>query len=124
MFGPPRNIDCLLSFRFMNNPPDDGESIDQLSSFKRGMDPHFSSGVYNKAFHDLTNKNGWDVKKAFSVFVRANRMYWTAKSTMNEGACGVLSAAKDLKLSEDDVKAAFAGVGVTCKTKGVVAPKV
>ena len=47
-------------------------------------------------------------------------MYWSAKRTMNEGACGVISAAKDLELSQDDVKAAFKGVGVGCKKTGVV----
>ena len=104
----------------MNNPPADGDSIDNLSSFKKGMDPHYSSGVYNKAFHDLTTKSGWNIKKAFRVFSTANRMYWSAKSTMNEGACGVISAAKDLKLSQDDVKAALKGVGVECKKKGVI----
>ena len=51
------------------------------------------SGVYNKAFYLLATKAGWNTQKAFQVFARANRDYWTASSTFNQGACGVETAA-------------------------------
>jgi vibriolysin len=106
------------SLRYMNNPPLDGKSIDDASKFTRGMNVHFSSGVYNKAFYLLATKPGWDTKKAFQVFARANDLYWTASSTFNQGACGVETAATDLGFAKADITAAFSAVGVACATSG------
>ena len=98
----------------MNNPPQDGSSIDHASNFTSSMDVHYSSGVYNKAFYLLATKAGWDTKKAFQVFARANDLYWTASSTFNQGACGVETATTDLGFTKADVTAAFTSVGVSC----------
>ena len=98
----------------MANPPQDGSSIDNASNYTSGMDVHYSSGVYNKAFYLLATKAGWDTQKAFQVFARANRCYWTPSSTFNQGACGVETAATDLGFTKADVTAAFTSVGVTC----------
>ena len=102
------------ALRYMNNPPLDGSSIDNASQFTSGMDVHYSSGVYNKAFYLLATKPGWGTVKAFQVFARANRDYWTASSTFNQGACGVQTAATDLGFTVADVTAAFTSVGVSC----------
>ena len=59
-------------------------------------------------------KAGWNTQKAFQVFARANRDYWTASSTFNQGACGVQTAATDLGFTVADVTAAFTSVGVSC----------
>nr|WP_297099727.1 M4 family metallopeptidase [Thermomonas sp.] len=80
------------ALRYMNNPPLDGSSIDNAANFTSSMDVHYSSGVYNKAFYLLATKTGWNTQKAFQVFARANRDYWTASSTFNQGACGVQTA--------------------------------
>ncbi|HWS79113.1 MAG TPA: M4 family metallopeptidase, partial [Thermomonas sp.] len=80
------------ALRYMNNPPQDGSSIDNAANFTSSMDVHYSSGVYNKAFYLLATKAGWNTQKAFQVFARANRDYWTASSTFNQGACGVQTA--------------------------------
>jgi len=104
------------SLRYMNNPPQDGKSIDNAANFTSSMDVHYSSGVYNKAFYLLATKAGWDTKKAFQVFARANDLYWTSSSTFNQGACGVETAATDLGYTKADVTAAFTSVGVSCAT--------
>ena len=106
------------ALRYMNNPRNDGSSIDNASQYTNGMDVHYSSGVYNKAFYLLATKTGWNTVKAFQVFARANRDYWTASSTFNQGACGVQTAATDLGFAVADVTAAFTSVGVSCAGTG------
>ena len=104
------------ALRYMANPPQDGSSIGHASNYTSGMDVHYSSGVYNKAFYLLATKAGWNTQKAFQVFARANRDYWTSSSTFNQGACGVETAATDLGFTKADVTAAFTSVGVSCGT--------
>lgn len=106
------------ALRYMCNPPQDGGSIDNAANYNSGLDVHYSSGVYNKSFCLLAKTSGWDVKKAFQVYALANKVYWTATSTFNSGACGVESAATDLGYDKNAVIAAFNGVGVTCPGSG------
>ncbi|WP_051247313.1 M4 family metallopeptidase [Thermomonas fusca] len=106
------------ALRYMDDPTRDGRSIGHASNYTSGMDVHYSSGVYNKAFYLLSNKPGWGVVKAFQTFARANRDYWTSSSTFNQGACGVETAATDLGFSKADVTAAFSSVGVACAGGG------
>ncbi|KGI77858.1 M4 family metallopeptidase [Oleiagrimonas soli] len=103
------------ALRYMCNPTQDGASIDNAADYYSGLDVHYSSGVYNKAFCDLAQTNGWNTKMAFEVFKRANQLYWTSTATFNSGACGVENAADDYGYSRSDVTAAFAGVGVSCQ---------
>ncbi|MBC3881412.1 M4 family metallopeptidase [Undibacterium sp. LX40W] len=102
------------ALRYMYNPPLDGASIDNASKYTSSLDVHYSSGVYNKAFYLLATKAGWNTRKAFEVMADANRLYWTASSTFNAGACGVEKAAAARGYTVADVTAAFAGVGVSC----------
>jgi pseudolysin/vibriolysin len=102
------------ALRYMYNPPLDGHSIDNASKFTSTLDVHYSSGVYNKAFYLLATKSGWNTQKAFQVMADANRLYWTASSTFNQGACGVENAAINRGYVKADVTAAFAAVGVSC----------
>jgi Zn-dependent metalloprotease len=101
--------------RYMNDPPKDGKSIGNAKDMTPSLDVHYSSGVYNKAFYLLAIKPEWGTKKAFDVFVLANRSYWTPKTTFKSGACGVEKAAQDLNYNVADVTSAFAGVGVACE---------
>lgn len=103
------------ALRYMDDPTKDGRSIGHASDYTSGMDVHYSSGVYNKAFYLLAKKNGWNTQKAFDVFVLANQAYWSATSTYNQGACGVEAAASDYGYSVADVTAAFSSVGVSCQ---------
>lgn len=103
------------ALRYMDDPTKDGISIDHVKKFvsgSNGTDVHHSSGIFNKAFYLLATTKGWDTRKAFDVFVKANQNYWTATSTFAAGAKGVLEAAEDLGYPTEDVKAAFAPVGI------------
>ena len=100
------------SLRYFEDPTRDGSSIGHASDYYDGIDVHHSSGVYNRAFYLLANTGGWNTRKAFEVFVLANRLYWGANTTYDQGACGVTRAATDLGYSLTDVAAAFNTVGV------------
>lgn len=102
------------ALRYMANPPLDGQSIGHASNYYNGLDVHYSSGVYNKAFYTLATKPGWNTPRAFQVFARANDLYWSPSTDFNQGACGVQTAAQDYGFSVSDVVSAFAAVGVSC----------
>ncbi len=57
----------------MADPPLDGVSIRDAGDYCPGINVHFSSGVFNKAFYLLVNTPDWDIWMAFHVFVMANR---------------------------------------------------
>ena len=102
------------AMRYMDQPGNDGQSIDHASRYSDSLDVHYSSGVYNKAFFVLAKTSGWSTKKAFQVFARANQLYWTSSSTFDQGACGVETAARDLGYGTGEVTGAFSSVGVSC----------
>ena len=99
------------ALRYFDDPTRDGVSIGHVDDYTGGMDVHYSSGVFNKAFYQLANTTGWDTRKAFDVFVLANQSYWGMSTNFDQGACGVKLAAADLSYSEADVVAAFDVVG-------------
>jgi len=101
------------ALRYMSNPPQDGISIDHQSSYVPGMDVHYSSGVYNKAFYNLATTPGWDTLKAFKVYATANMLYWTASTNWDVAGNGVMDAACDLGYNTNAVKASLAAVGIT-----------
>jgi vibriolysin len=101
--------------RYMDDPTKDGRSIGHASDYTSGMDVHYSSGVYNKAFYLLATTNGWNTRTAFEVMARANQLYWSATATFNSAACGVEQAAADLGKNVADVTNALAAVGVSCQ---------
>jgi vibriolysin len=105
--------------RDMCNPGQDGGSIDNVVLYREGMDPHYSSGVYNKVFCVLAKSTNWDPKTAFQVFALANKNYWTANSTFQTGAEGTVAAAAALGFSVQDVVAAFRTVGLTVQVPNV-----
>jgi pseudolysin len=94
----------IKALRYMDWPSKDGRSIDYADHYRKGMDVHYSSGVYNRLFYLLASSPQWNTNKAFDVMIKANMDYWTPKSTFDEGACGVIYAAEDLDLSVRDVK--------------------
>jgi len=72
--------------------------------------------VYNKAFYNLATTVGWDTKKAFIVYAKANQHYWSANTNWDEAGNGVMDAACDLGYSTDEVKASLAAVGINSNT--------
>jgi PKD repeat protein len=100
------------ALRYMDDPPKDGKSIDSANDYYSGMDVHYSSGVFNKAFYVLATTTGWDTKKAFAVFVKANQDYWEPSTNFIEGAEGVRDAAVSLGYSASAVVDAFEVVDI------------
>ena len=100
------------ALRYMETPSRDGSSIDHADDYYDGLNVHYSSGVYNRAFYLLANSNGWNTKTAFQAFALANQLYWGVNTTYDEGACGVMKAAEDYGFNTTDVSAAFTTVGV------------
>lgn len=107
----------MAALRDMCTPSNDGYSIDDASEYYDGLDVHYSSGVYNRAFCTLARTSGWDTRKAFEVFHDANALYWSPSETFDSGACGVEQAAVDRGYAAGDVSAAFAVVGVACDSE-------
>lgn len=101
------------ALRYLYDPPADGISIDHVDDYYSGMNVHYSSGVYNKAFWVLATTTGWNTRTAFDVFTKANMDYWGASTTFQQGAEGVRDAALDYGYDCGDVAAAFAVVGIT-----------
>ncbi|HVT62640.1 MAG TPA: M4 family metallopeptidase, partial [Legionellaceae bacterium] len=84
------------ALRFLRQPSRDGYSIDRADQYRKDMDVHHSSGVYNRLFYLLVQRPGWNPHKAFQVMLKANMDYWTPTTTFVEGACGILAASRDL----------------------------
>lgn len=104
------------TLRYMDIPSKDGSSIDKASDYRKGLDVHYSSGVFNRLFYLMANQDGWDTRKAFNVMIKANMDYWVPSTNFIDGACGVLSAANDLKLPTDDIKRSLEAVAIDYKT--------
>ena len=100
------------SLRNMINPPADGVSIGHASDYQRGMDVHYSSGVFNRAFYQLAAVQGWGVQQAFEVFAWANQNCWVPNSTFQQGAQCVLDEAMAVGYDGNAVAAAFDVVGI------------
>jgi vibriolysin len=100
------------ALRYMCNPTKDGNSIAHVRDYKKGMDIHYTSGVFNRAFCLLSKSPGWDVKKAFDVFVVANQNFWRPDSSFMQAAKGVLLAADALEYDDGPIRAAFSQVGI------------
>jgi pseudolysin/vibriolysin len=104
------------ALRYMYDPPLDGHSIDHVDDYYPGMDVHYSSGIFNKAFYLIATSPGWNTQMAFDIFVKANQDYWQPSTNFQQGAEGAQDAAADYGYSCTDVRDAFAVVGIplTC----------
>lgn len=129
------------ALRFMDNPSADGISADcldpqlaknsgsecrmsfeQLMTFASMQFPdtdarqsfivHTASGIFNKAFYLLSENKTIGIKKAYHTMLLANTYYWTPVTDFKKAACGVLYAARDLKLDTIAFKRAFNQVGI------------
>jgi len=105
------------ALRYMANPNQDGSSADHVNDYYSGMNVHYSSGIFNKAFYHLTRRPGWTTREAFYCFLKANRDYWTSSSTFVAAANDVYDAAGDLGYNQADVAAAFEQVGISLGTQ-------
>jgi len=106
------------ALRYLYDPPLDGISIGHVDDYYEGMDVHYSSGVFNKAFYLIATSPGWTTRMAFDIFVRANQVYWVPSSTFQQGAEAARDAALDLGYNCTDVRNAFTAVGITIDCVG------
>lgn len=116
------------ALRYMDDPTKDGKSIAHAADYVKGMDVHYSSGVFNKAFYELATTPGWDTQLAFTVFYYANLTEWQPNETFASAGCGTIRAAKalyvvDAEFDPSAVIAALKSVGIhynpitaACKT--------
>ncbi len=117
------------ALRFMCNPTADGVSIDNAANMTPTLDPHFSSGVMNKAFCLTAKRFGSgsptgtatvaSVKRASNAWYLANAQFWVAGSTFVQGCQGVFDAATSLGFSTTElsqIRQSWLDVGVTCGT--------
>jgi PKD repeat protein len=104
------------ALRYLYDPPLDGISIDHVDDYYSGMDVHYSSGVFNKAFYLIAVSPGWTTRMAFDIFVKANTDYWTPSTNFQQGGEGALDATIDYGYNCQHVVDAFAVVGIplTC----------
>jgi len=112
----------IARYRYFDDPtipnqyldPDEGIYIDQLKDMDLAKDnPYFIAGIERKAFYLLAKSPDWGISKAFDVMLKANTDYWTSDmKTLEEAACGVISATKDYRYNVADVKSAFLKVGI------------
>ncbi|WP_159105269.1 M4 family metallopeptidase [Shewanella marina] len=103
------------AMRYFDDPTKDGISVAHIKDYQEGMDVHFGSGIFNHAFYLLAHKPQWNVRKAFSAMLYANKNYWLPNTDFNSAACGVINSAADLGYNPFDVIDAFAVVGVQCQ---------
>nr|NIO79337.1 PKD domain-containing protein [Candidatus Aminicenantes bacterium]NIQ65304.1 PKD domain-containing protein [Candidatus Aminicenantes bacterium]NIT25723.1 PKD domain-containing protein [Candidatus Aminicenantes bacterium] len=111
------------ALRYLYDPPLDGRSIDHVNDYYSGMDVHYSSGIFNKAFYLIATSPGWTTRMAFDIFTKANQVYWVPSTNFQQGAEGAQDAAADYGYPCADVRDAFAVVGITltCPTGPPVA---
>jgi vibriolysin len=122
-----KDPDPTTALRYMCNPTQDGISIDNAANFTSGLDPHFASGVMNKAFCLTAKRLGSgsptgnatvdSVKRASNAWYLANASFWVNSSTYTQGCQGVFDAAKSLMFTQaelDAITQSWSDVGVTC----------
>lgn len=100
------------AMRWMCDPTRDGRSIDHINSYRHGMDVHYSSGVYNKVFCELSQKDNWGPRKTFELFLIANEIFWEKSTDFQEGADLTMTAVTALNYEATDVCDAFSVVGI------------
>ncbi|SIN90169.1 M4 family metallopeptidase [Salinivibrio sp. ES.052] len=100
------------AMRYFINPSQDGRSIGHVNRYYSGIDVHFSSGIFNKAFYHLATSEQWNIKKAFKAYATANQLYWRPNASFQQGAEGICEAAKALNYPAGAVSQAFAEVGI------------
>lgn len=108
------------AMRYMDMPSKDCQgkepgthcSIDRADQMYDGINVHYSSGVYNRAFYLLSTSENWDPRKAFHVMMHANAYYWMPQTQFADGAACVIKAAEDLHYDVSAIKNAFKEVGV------------
>jgi vibriolysin len=114
--------------RWMCDPGMDGSSIGDAGDFYDGIDPHYSSGVPNRAFCLAVGRykataGGGDTVGAVQaighIWYTANGSYWTSGTTYEQACRGTIDAARALGYDGEVVQAladSWADTGVNCQS--------
>lgn len=100
------------ALRYFETPSLDGYSIDSALDYTRGLNVHYSSGVFNRAYWKLVNEENLPLRRTYEVFLLANQVLWTVFTNYDRGACGAMQAAYDLGYNVTKFKNAFKGVDI------------
>jgi Zn-dependent metalloprotease len=93
------------ALRYMDNPTQDGRSIDTFADYADGMDVHYSSGIANNAFFLLAEGGahrlggvvtGIGRSAAEQIFYRALTVYMIPSETFSQARAHTTQAAIDL----------------------------
>ena len=98
--------------RSFKSPEDDGHSIRCASDMTPGLNPHYGSGVFRRAFYVTTQEEGMSIRDAANVYLIANKYYWHPMGDFYDCSCGVLKAALDLGFNPAPFKRGFSDVGI------------
>ena len=102
VFTPATPGDAL---RYMDNPTEDGASIDTFANYTNSLDVHLSSGIANNAYYLLaeggTHRLGGVVtgigrSAAERIFYRALTLYMIPSETFSQARAHTIQAATDL----------------------------
>ena len=104
------------ALRYMDDPTQDGVSIDHYGDYYAGIDVHYSSGIANKAFYLMATGGAFDLEAAAHVWYRALTLYMTPSTTFAQARTATVDAASDLHGAASAqvaaVEAAWSAVGV------------
>lgn len=80
------------------------------------MDVHHAAGIFNKAIYNLVTTTGWDLIKAYDLFLTAVKCYWFEEDSFVDALCGLLKACEESggRWPKEDVALAFQKVGLLC----------
>ncbi|MCP3060440.1 M4 family metallopeptidase [Myxococcus sp. K38C18041901] len=96
------------ALRYMNNPTQDGDSLDDYNDYSNGVDVHYSSGISNLAFYLLSQGGthprfptrpavtGIGIEMAGRIFYKANRDLLTPNSNFDAAKVATEQAAVQL----------------------------
>nr|BDT33226.1 M4 family metallopeptidase [Myxococcus sp. MH1] len=96
------------ALRYMNNPTQDGDSLDDYHNYSNGVDVHYSSGISNLAFYLLAQGGthprfptrpavtGIGIEMAGRIFYKANRDLLMPNSTFDAARIATEQAAVQL----------------------------
>ncbi|OJH39687.1 hypothetical protein BON30_19620 [Cystobacter ferrugineus] len=112
------------ALRYMDDPSNDGDSLDYYPDYTSSTSVHYSSGISNLAFALLSKGgmhprgktsvtvSGIGVEHAARIFYKAGTDYFTASTTFVQAKAYTEQAAQDLSYSTGSVTAAWEAVGV------------
>jgi len=120
--------------RYFDQPSKDkseySSSIDHISEYTDDLDPHQSSGLFNRLFYLIANDermnafNPEGLENSAALFVYANITWWYPTINFNDAASGLMHSAQEFQESinnymetpyVDIVHDALAEIGIYCE---------